>query len=465
MNRYRWIVSCSLLVFLTLAGCRKDTARYQPPVNPNFTFPGLITASFPTPKEEGAKALPDLNFHIDNRAMRIWNKMPLPYQSQYDSLDLEMKVTSEAVITILNQETKKRTVYDARKRYNRIDATGGKFIISIEIEDRPTLNYEMRVLTYGYNPDKFTWVKENTQLPIAAKRAKIFNFNGAQYWMARTSDGTTNTTKLYSYSGLTFTEVAGTTLPAALLPNTLVVDSKNVAWVLDDSGVLYKSSDLKSWSIHPTNGTILTQIVGEVHKLDGQIAFTAIGHEAGAYASYEVNESGGVVNKGFLPIDYFPVSEAFVYTYSYSGASSTTLYGGMTKSTTAAPKSFFLSGSDKWGITPYQTDKQPLPMSGGLYIRTDNDLEIFVIGGTYPESGHSNLIKRSANRGITWSELPEQELPTGAFLARHHASGYATGSDSNLQIYIFGGIINNQPSQEIWHGFLDTTGGIINNWE
>lgn len=453
-------MSCLLLVFLTLAGCRKETARYQPPVNPNFTFPGQITASFPTPKEEGAKALPDLNFHIDNRAMRIWNKTPLPYESQYDSLDLEMKVTSEAVITILNEETKKRTVYDARKRYNRIDATGGKFIISIEIEDRPTLNYEMRVLTYGYNPDKFTWVKENTQLPIAAERAKVFNFNGAQYWMARTSDGTT---KLYSYSGLTFTEVADTTLPAALLPNTLVVDSKNVAWVLDDSGVLYKSSDLKSWAIHPTNGTILTQIVGEVHKLDGQIAFTAIGHEAGTYASYEVNESG-VVNKGFLPID-FPVSEAFVYTYSYSGATSTTLYGGMTESATAAPKSFFLSGSDKWGITPYQVDKQPLPKSGGLYIRTDNDLEIFVIGGTYPESGHSNLIKRSVNRGIAWAELPEQELPTGAFLARHHASGYATGSDSNLQIYIFGGIINDQPSQEIWHGLLDTTGGIINNWE
>ena len=104
-------------------------------------------------------------------------------------------------------------------------------------------------------------------------------------------------------------------------------------------------------------------------------------------------------------------------------------------------------------------------MSGGLYLRTGNDSEIFVIGGTYPKTGDSHSIKRSVDRGITWKALPEQELPNGAFLARHHASGYATGSGNQLQVYIFGGIINGKPSQEIWHGLLDTTGGIINNWE
>lgn len=460
MKRYRWIVGCAVLTLLVLSGCRKDTARYEPPVNPSFTFPGHIAASFPKPKEEGAKALPNLDFHIDNRVMRIWNKVSLPYQSHYDSLDLDMKVTSEAVVRILNEETKKVAVYNPRKKLNRIDATGGKFRISIEIKGKPTLTYNMRIMTYGYNPDKFTWVKESTQLPIAAEEAKTFTLGDTQYWLARTSDGGS---KLYSYTNTTFTEVAGVALPKMLLPTTLIVDSKGLVWVLDKAGALYKSRDLKSWTKHPVGSVVLTQLVGETNKLDNQLVFTAIGREGDTYASYEITASG-IEKKGNVPSG-FPVTEAFVYTYNYSGATSTTLFGGKTAKGDAAPKSFFLSGSDKWGVTPYQTADQPLPMSGGLYLRTGNDSEIFVIGGTYPKTGDSNSIKRSVDRGITWKVLPEQELPNGAFLARHHASGYATGSGNQLQVYIFGGIINGKPSQEIWHGLLDTTGGIINNWE
>lgn len=460
MKKYRWIVGCTTLVLLILSGCRKDSTRYEPPVNPGVTFPAEITASFPAPKEEGKKALPDLNFHIDNRAMRIWNKIPLPYQSHFDSLDLKMVVTSAAVIKVLNEQTKHVTVYDARKKSNRIDMTGGKLRISIEIEEKPTLNYEMRIMTYGYNPDKFTWKKESAQLPVAADEAKVFDFKGTQYWLARTSN---DTSKLYSYANATFTEISGVTLPVALRPTTLIIDSKGTAWIVDKAGALYKSTDLKSWTKHATGTAILTQLVGETNKLSGELVFTAIGREGGKYSSFEITQSS-TVNRGELP-SIFPVSEAFVYTYSYSGASSTTLFGGKTADGSAAPKSFFLSASDKWGVTPYQGDQQPLPMSGGLYLRTAKDSELFVIGGSYPKTGVSNLIKRSVDRGITWTALPEQELPTGAFLARHHASGFTTGSGDLLQVYIFGGVINGQPSQEIWHGLLDTTGGIINNWE
>lgn len=460
MKKYRWIVSLTVLVLLTLSSCRNNSTRYEVPVNTAFTFPGEITASFPAPKEEGKKALPDLNFHIDNRAMRVWNKTPLPYQSQFDSVDLKMTVTSEAVIKVLNEQTKKVVVFDPRKTSNRIDMTGGKLRISIEIDKKPTLNYEMRIMTYGYNPDKFTWTKESALLPVAAEEAKVFTFKGAQYWLARTID---STSQLFGYANATFTEIEGTTLPADLRPTTLVVDSKGIAWILDKTGALHKSSDLKSWTTHPTELVFLTQLVGETSKLDGELVFTAIGRLAERYASYEITESG-LVNKGDLP-SIFPISDAFVYTYSYSGATSTTLFGGKTADGSAAPKSFFLSGSDKWGVTPYQADQQPLPMSGGLFLRTEKDSEIFVIGGTYKDNSDSRLIKRSSDRGITWTVLPDLESPTGAFLARHHSSGFATGSGNMLEIHVFGGVITGKPTREIWHGLLDTTGGIINSWE
>lgn len=447
-------------MLVILSGCQKNTVRFESPVYPGITFPAEVTVSFLTPKEEGAKALPNLNFHIDNRTMRIWNKTPLPYQSQFDSLNLTMKVTSEAVIRILNEQTQQVTIYDPRKAPNRIDATGGKFRVSIEMEEKPTLNYEMRIMTYGYNPDNFTWTKESAELPVAAVNAKFFTWKDSQYWLATTNFGTSH---LYRYANRNFTEITGTTFPEELLPATLTLDSKGMAWVLDSKGALYKSNDLKSWTQHPTDIVVLTQLVGETSKLDGELAFTAIGREAGVYSSFEITETG-LENKGNLP-SIFPVSEAFVYTYSYSGATSTTLFGGITADGSAAPKSFFLSGSDKWGITPYQVDQQPIPMSGGLFLRTGNDSEIFVIGGSYQGDGESKLIKRSTDRGITWTVLPDQVFRDGVYSGRHHASGFATGNGNQVEIHIFGGVILGHPSREIWHGLLDTTGGIINSWE
>lgn len=462
MKRYRWLVGSIVMTLLILSACQKNPQSYIRPVYPDYTFPGEVTASFPKPTEKGAKQLPDLAFHIDNKDMRIWNKTPLPYQAKFDSLDLRMKVTSEAVVRILNEQTKKTVIYDPRQA-NRIDMSGGKLRISIEIKDKPTIYYDFRIMTYGYNPNKYTWRKESATLPIAPEQAKVFNFNGTDYWAARVSDGAG---KLYTHAlgSTSFSPVVDAVLPANIIPTSLVEDSKKNVWAITSEGMLYKSSDMKVWNKHNTNTVVITELIGETTKMDGSIDFIAIGREGNVYSTYHVTQEGLNKENGELPKG-FPVKDAFVYTYTFSNATSTTLYGGVTSDGKAAPSSFFLSGGAEWGDTPYQGKSQALPMSGGLFIPTVKDGELMVVGGNYPEQGDQNIIKRSDNRGVKWSTLPEQELPDGEFKARHNASGYSRGTGASLEIYILGGVINGVPSQEIWHGLLDTTGGIINSWE
>lgn len=88
-----------------------------------------------------------------------------------------------------------------------------------------------------------------------------------------------------------------------------------------------------------------------------------------------------------------------------------------------------------------------------------------MVGGIYLVGEPTNTIKRSVDKGVTWSLLPKQTTIESDFAPRHNASGLVLGYDRSLHIYIFGGIIDDKPSKEIWHGYLDTTGGIINSFE
>ena len=127
MRRYKWYVVGATLILTALlfSACRKDNGPHTTPIYTEYTYPASIKASFPKPKQkeekdkdkkEEVKGLPNLDFNIDNRAMRVWNKIPLPYQSKFDSLDLTIAVTSEAVVKIINETTQKVTVYASNRR-------------------------------------------------------------------------------------------------------------------------------------------------------------------------------------------------------------------------------------------------------------------------------------------------------------------------------------------------------------
>lgn len=474
MRRYKWYVvgTTMMLMALLFSACRKDNGPRTTPVYTEYTFPVSVKATFPKPekkkeekeKDKEVKGLPDLNFNIDNRAMRVWNKIPLPYQSKFDSLDLTIAVTSEATVKIINETTQKVTVYASNRRAQRIDATGGKLKLTVEIEKKPTLTYDLRILTYGYDPDKFTWTKESASLPIAAVDAKVLKYQGHNYWVARLSDGSS---KLYEYelTNSKFTEVEGADIPRGLLPSSIAIEGEKQVWAISKDQKLYSSKDLKTWQAHDLGSVKVSQMIGEATTIDGKSNLLVIGHKEGSdlYQTYTIT-SNGAEAQGALPAG-FPIKEAYVYSYSQDGITAITLYSGLRKDNTPSSKSYFLSGSLQWGETPYQKGEKVLPNSGGLFLPTDKEAELFVIGGLYGAANQpSGEIKRSSDKGITWIALPNQTTVGGDLLPRYSASGIASGSDKALHIYLLGGIINGAASQEIWHGHLDTTGGIINSF-
>lgn len=471
MKKYIWCVTVVALI-LSLSACKKENGTRTVPVYTQYTFPASVKVTFPksTIKEgdkEKTVQLPDLSFNIDNRAMRVWNKVPLPFESKYDSIDISIAVTSEAVVQILNERTQKVTVYQANRKAQRIDATGGKLKVSVAIENKPKLTYDLRILTYGYDPDKFTWSMNSGTLPIEAEEAKVIKHRDNDYWIARLQDGTSELYQL-DINSCTFTKVADAVLPQGLIASNVLVDKSNKVWGITQSGELYSSNDLKMWQTHTQGNATLTQLVGEATIMDGTTKLLAIGHPTNSdiyytYYTYTIS-ANGVEQVGSLP-KQFPVKEAYTYTHTQDGVSATTIYSGMTADDQPAHKNYFLSGSIQWGETPYQGESSQLPYSGGLFLHTGKDTELFVVGGMYEDGKPSNTIKRSVDKGVTWTTLPNQTVAEGTFGPRHHASGVALGYDKSLQIFIFGGMIDNQPSKEIWLGHLDTTGGIINSFE
>lgn len=461
MKKYTWLVGCIAIAVILFSACQKSEKKYTRPVYPNATFPSLVTVSFP--KQEKDKKLPDLAFHIDNQKMRIWNKEPLPYESKYDSIDIKIAVTSEATVKILNEQTNKVVTYTATRDKERIEAKGGKLKVRIELEGSPTLVYDLRLLTYGYNPNKYTWEKENIETPVAATDARYFEFQGLGYWLAALADGSS---KLYrfDYHDLSFTDLSEYVLPERALTNSLYIDRSNTAWLIAQDGKLFKSIGLDRWEQHNTDGVILTNVIGETTLIDGEKVFIAVGHpsDSDTYYDYYITSEG--INRGNeLPLE-FPVKDAYVHKYKQAETISVTVFSGITKDGVPATRSFFLSGAKRWGETPYQ-DKSKLTMKGGLFLRTANPSELFVVGGIYPDGKAYSTIMRSNDKGISWAKLPEQNIPDGTFSPRHHASGLAVGTGATLQLFILGGVIESTPSQEIWHSFLDTTGGIINSYE
>lgn len=454
------VVASLLASTFLLISCNNDNQERVYPRNTEHTTPGAVQVRFPKGSE-----LPDLAFSIDNQKMRIYNSSYLPFESNVDSAYLEMIVSTEATVRILNQTTQKTIVYKGDT--SKIDLTGGKLKISIEMKERPTVVYDFRLLTYGYDPFKFTWKKQSNTLPFASMESQVIEHEGKRFWIAFDEEKVGKVYEIEGTMDLTFKEKTSAILPEGFIPRSVINDHLNNYWGLTRDGMLYKSSDLMTWTLVDLAGHKLSTLIADVEQNKEKPAnITGVSFDAeGNYHSCNIKD--GVVTVVGQLNENFPVKDAYVYSYSIAGTMHAYILGGIMKNGKAAPRSFFTSDGVNWGITPYISSEkgQDLPMTGGLYLRDQNLADLYVLGGLYPDNKVSSTIKRSKNRGVTWAELSKEQTPNEEFAARYNASGFKIGSSNQIQFYILGGVINGTPSREIWHGWLDTTAGIINSFD
>lgn len=448
-----------MFMMLLFVSCNDKSQNGVSPRYTEHTSPAKVTVKFPK-----SSKLSEMEFHIDNNKMRIFNKDYFPYKSQVDSVYLRMIVSTKATVKILNETTKKTIVYLPTDT-GKIDLTGGRLRVSIEVEKEPTIVYDMRLLTYGYDPSQYTWEKVSSELPVAAINSKVIMHKGERYWISENKSSQLSLYKV-TLNPLTFSKEDGAKLPLGFNPTSILVDKYDNAWGLDADGALYVSDNLKDWNNVQLGDVCLTMLLSDVSALSETSEISAVGFskaDENIYFTFTIGKNGIIKRDKEALSPIFPVRDAFVYTYEIGGIQHSYILGGVMKDGKPAPTSFFTSDGVRWGKTPYTGDKQDVPSKGGLFLRSPIDQGVFIIGGLY-DGNPSNVIKSSMDRGTTWSELIKNQAPGSTFDARINSSGMILDKEKDIEFYIFGGITSGTPSTEIWHGWLDRSAGIINDF-
>lgn len=453
-----------VIVLVASTACNRRSRQMVRPAYVGLNNPSFVQIEFPKEKK-----LEAVQMHIDNRKMRIWNSQYLPYGTKVDSVYLNMGISNQLKVTLYNETTGKRVEnWDSGAR-KKIDLTGGKLLITIEKSESPTLTYQLRLMTYGYDPSHLSWELHQERLPVKSDDAIVLARGEERFWLTKVPVGAgLKLFRIASVKPFAFEEVQTAQVPSGLQPRSILKDHEGCFWGLTNNDELYYSRDLIDWQKKDLGSVRLTMLISDSESDDELPLITAIGYEVAQpnrFFTFSIEEGG--VEKGTPLETDFPVREAYVYTYNVAGSTHSYIFSGFASNGKPATASFFTSDGVNWGKVPYgNAGTETLPVSRGLFLNPYNNKGLFVVGGLNSQGETVNKILVSHNRGNTWQELTKELAPDKDFRGRYGASGIITEYVGGMpQFYIFGGNIDGAPTDEIWHGWLDTRGGIINSFE
>lgn len=443
---------------VTLSGCNQGIREISNPIYVDYLVPVKVRVAL-----KGKNTYGDVEYHIDHVNRRIYNTQYLPFGTKLDSALLRMVVSSDVKMQIQNLSTSKTVDWNSRRGDSLVvDISGGKLMLNFTVSKNVSKAYELRILSYGYDPNKLTWKKTDNQLPKAFTDTKVVTLSGKNYLIGRVDD----TTELYtirSYEPFGF--VAETaTAPSGFRPSSVVTTGKGTSWGLTDAGELYRSTDLRQWTKADIGAVKCTMVLFEPLSEDtGADRMVIIGKEGSQHSFYIVDKSG-IVRGNKLP-EGFPVEGAYVHAYTISGVRNAVVLGGKDATGMSVGNSYFTSDGISWAPTPYGTGAVDVPMSGGLYLPSSDQKRLFLIGGEYPSGVKRSALKVSDDNGLTWTTLTKDQTLGDVMSQRVNAAGVVEKTTDGDVTYILGGVVNGRATREIWRGWLDKSGGIINAFE
>lgn len=443
---------------LALTACNSPVQHEQRPIYPDLLQPTVVTLKFPK-----GTSTPEVNMQIDHLKGLIYNDAYLPYGSKIDSAYLQMQLSNQCKAVITNETTgisREWMLTDTSK----IDISGGKLrlLVSRPGSERPDLTYKIRIQIYGYDPYKLTWKRLQTPAPTPTTDGQYFTTQGQTYWMARNG----KSVKLYRIEDMETSRytLVQENLPL-LRPKSINIDHNGDAWALSDDDKVYRAAPpLKEWIPVSTGDIRITTLLYDKEQSSGQPAhWKVIGYPATnprSFASYTF--TNGNTHKGADLDKRFPVRHSYVYSYDVAGSRNANIIGGVTHANEAIKEVFFSSDGLHWAMIPYRGKGFETPLEGGLFLRSGDN--VYLVGGKYTD-GIRNAMYVSNNRGVDWVELTKEKEPGREFTPRYGASGMIRPDKSDEMIYIVGGIVEGKPSTEVWKGFRDRSGGILNSIE
>lgn len=440
-------------VVFVLTSCDQTPNRVVNPKYIDYTIPARLRIAL-----KGKPTHQDVEYHIDHINHRIYNTQYLPYGTKLDSAYLKMILSSNVKVDILNKTTNKTTNWTSADT-GKIDISGGKLVLTMQISEKISKQYDLRILSYGYDPNKLTWKKTDKVLPKAFSDIKVIRHSDRQYLIGQVG----RTSELYSISSydpfVLAPEMAS--IPFGLMPHSIVVTRAGSAWGISDSGKLYQSEDLRTWTLVNAPTVKCTMVLFEpLKETSASGRMVVVGEENGKYSFYVAGRS--TLTKGQLIPEGFPIRGAYVHDYMVSGVSSAVVLGGTQASGESVKNSFFTSDGISWAPTPYSSGKVKVPMSGGAFLSSSNGRRLFLIGGLYPSGTHHSPLKVSDDNGLTWTDLTKDKTLGDELIQRVNAAGVIETTADGDVMYVIGGTVNGTPTREIWRGWLDKSGGIIN---
>lgn len=447
LQRVLTLSSCALLG--TLASCDKAPQEVQTPLFTDYNSPVHVSMKFPAKSK-----IPKTVFSIDNVRKQIYNKVYLPYKATLDSAYLDMVVSSENNITITNETTKKSFDWTPRDT-GKINITGGRLRIDITTrsgKESKHIAYEMSLQQYGYDPAKLTWSQSKTRLPMQSAQGKVFSLASADYWMGRHNGSVPALYKITNYQPLSF-EAVSATLPATLQPTSITADHIGGLWSVDEQGRLYHSTDAIEWEIVSTANIRVQQVLFDTAiKATNPVELIVVGSHAkdGIYYTYKIKN--GVLSEGGTLPSGFPIQDAYTHKYVLSGTLCANVLGG------ESPNFFFSSDGVHWGTMGYTKSNESVPPARGALFLENNSI-LYAIGGI--EKKESNIY-HSIDNGRSWQKIVNIQEQGATFASRSGLSGIIRPINGTEAYFLMGGNIGNEATDEIWVGYLDTEGGIIN---
>lgn len=438
-------------VGILLGACNRNSAVRTQPHNLGVDLPARVVMHFPA----SAKKNP-IHFHIDHLRKRIYSSTILPYGFSVDSAYLQMILSTDIETRIVNEATKYDKVWSVTDTA-KISIKGGNLKLVIKKKDHDQITYDLRLLTYGYDPYKFSITKISDRLPATLTESKAFEFLQKHYLLGRGVDKAVALWEIVSTTPFEFKRVE------AILPTDIdfenIVVSDSEVYARTTTGALFVSKDLKQWSAIDLKG------IGPVDALitatiDRGVLIVA--DVEGGHRFVKVNDTK-IMPLSLIPSG-FPIEGAIAIPYQVDGYRMVNLYGSVDQGK-HPEQMFFSSDGVNWGVLPL--DKKvsaEIPVSSATVLSsliTPN--KIYLLGGRYVSKEKKQFLQISLNRGFSWQPIaidgaiPFQQSPIApAALLRE---------ENKQEILYFLGAGKGVTSDQIYKVWVDDRQGIVNAFE
>ena len=433
------VLFMNLLLFSSCLNSSDENIEYSPDAQ--------VYAFSLSSRADTANLLTATQFTIDQINGKIFNKEPLPYQFQVDSVLLNIRGQSayssfsQIMLTLEPDSSFVWTQSDsvAVNRLRKITTTAP--------DGKTTKAYNFELNVYQQDPYILSWEKrQNNYLTSAVVSQKTIALNNLfiTYWLSSTVMQAVTTT---ASDGVNWSGADVTGLPYTADLSTLVV-SGNVVYMLDSlSGSVYKSTDGLSWEPVTTPYSVKA-MYGELPTTTGGKILIAVNHnDTLKFADTDDFSVMRLLNSvpEDIPVKDFTAAKIDNPT-SYS-IKYIILSGGARVDT--APNNDIWILQHKNGLITFIKSRVPasLSLNGSSLFFYDNKPYLMTT------SSDKNILIYSENSGLDWIEAGQNQQFPADFNKRTAASVI---TDADNYIWIFGGVSATQtPLVDVWRGRLN----------